>query len=1202
MPIYQTTSDLTRTLRDIDARLLRLENRATTGAAQGAANEGSIIGSGDYLLRTGDTMTGALTLNSSLTATSATFSGNVTIQGTLTVSGGGSFAQDSLVVHLAGAENITGTKSFKAEQRFDGGGTYADPDTGVTRAIKVGANGIAVNGGIKTDTLSASGAVTLTGTLTAAGGTFSSAIVANGGVQYGSSSFLDLSPVATTAASSGTGVGDKVSLHTNYGFGVQSNRLVAYMSSAASFAVRAVSGTGNKSSGATDAVRLGADGTVTATGLISGSAGLTISGGTVSLPAGSLSASSLGVNTITGTGTGSQAAGIGHLAAGTVGNYNIADQAITTQKLSAALIVANSQISGVDAGKFLPGTITADGIFLGAGGHIYAGPTALPVTGNQARVDLNSGGIQAYDGSAQTFNLAANGSLTLKGSITAGSTITGTTVTGTSGLTAGSGNNVFIAGSSGIQLGHATFASAPFRVDMTGALTATSATISGTITGSTVTATNLDATNTVSGAALVANTVTVDKVSVGLQSSDDLMLNGSFADGAVGWSEFRSTGSLLGSGSTTVQAASGTTSYFLNLATNGGRGIANPALPVSAGEQYAIGWKLRAETLPGPFYLHVYFGYTQAFTFGTLATETPATPTLDLFPAGATSSASAGTAAVLHNYTLPATDTWYEFRGSFTVPINARWMRVVPMAWSNATGAWTAYVDDVWLRRQATGTEIAGGVLRTQHFTANTISGTIIQTNTLAADRIATGTLSAQTAITAGTPGGARVEIDGRTSFVGIRLYNASNLNRFNADGTTGALSLTGEINATSGTFSGSITASGDITGGTYTGAVFRSSSTPTASTGGFILDHTGLTLRMPDSANIINNAAISGIEASGAESNFTTTIPNTTLQAVQGFAFEGLWALMVRVANSTSIPANSYIETAATFAVTGGQTYSGSVYYRPYVLAAGAYAVANTGTSGQQLQILFYDSSNALVGTGTGTQKLSSKRRNNYYRLEANGCLAPATATSARLRWVQKGATTTSATTWAEPHWMFDAWQLENQPTSTPYMEGTRTDTSNNISTELAIAGEGSWAKLQSGTEIRNGVIIDSTINETSSIERAAAQTAAALGVTAGTNWTLTQFDAFVTLGRIVTINMRATHSSTPSAGTPIASGLPWSVGTNRHKFIVGVGTASATASAGLAAHVEVYQDDILYRSMASGTWSASNYIHATITYTLLP
>ena len=53
-------------------------------------------------------------------------------------------------------------------------------------------------------------------------------------------------------------------------------------------------------------------------------------------------------------------------------------------------------------------------------------------------------------------------------------------------VTLGSGNSVFIAdGDEGIQLGHATFGSAPFRVTTAGALTATSATVTGDINADT---------------------------------------------------------------------------------------------------------------------------------------------------------------------------------------------------------------------------------------------------------------------------------------------------------------------------------------------------------------------------------------------------------------------------------------------------------------------------------------------------------------------------------------------------------------------------------------------------------------------------------------------------------------------------------------------------------------------------------------------
>src|SRR3990167_4151307 len=58
----------------------------------------------------------------------------------------------------------------------------------------------------------------------------------------------------------------------------------------------------------------------------------------------------------------------------------------------------------------------------------------------------------------------------------------GSLFAGASSAEQGSGNDIFRISSLGIQLGNAIFASAPFRVDMQGNLTATSATIIGNIT------------------------------------------------------------------------------------------------------------------------------------------------------------------------------------------------------------------------------------------------------------------------------------------------------------------------------------------------------------------------------------------------------------------------------------------------------------------------------------------------------------------------------------------------------------------------------------------------------------------------------------------------------------------------------------------------------------------------------------------------
>lgn len=65
--------------------------------------------------------------------------------------------------------------------------------------------------------------------------------------------------------------------------------------------------------------------------------------------------------------------------------------------------------------------------------------------------------------------------------VSASISISSPTITGGT-ITIGTGDAIFKAGPSGIQLGHATFASASFRVDMAGALTATSATITGALT------------------------------------------------------------------------------------------------------------------------------------------------------------------------------------------------------------------------------------------------------------------------------------------------------------------------------------------------------------------------------------------------------------------------------------------------------------------------------------------------------------------------------------------------------------------------------------------------------------------------------------------------------------------------------------------------------------------------------------------------
>jgi len=126
-------------------------------------------------------------------------------------------------------------------------------------------------------------------------------------------------------------------------------------------------------------------------------------------------------------------------------------------------------------------------------------PNAQFVSGSEGKIEISS----------SNFHLDNDGSVVMQGTITAeaGGTIGGFTI-GSDNLTAtdfvlnttnkslslGSGNTIFIADADdGIQLGHATFASAPFSVTPAGVLKAESGTIGGfTLSSNELTATNFE--------------------------------------------------------------------------------------------------------------------------------------------------------------------------------------------------------------------------------------------------------------------------------------------------------------------------------------------------------------------------------------------------------------------------------------------------------------------------------------------------------------------------------------------------------------------------------------------------------------------------------------------------------------------------------------------------------------------------------------
>jgi hypothetical protein len=120
---------------------------------------------------------------------------------------------------------------------------------------------------------------------------------------------------------------------------------------------------------------------------------------------------------------------------------------------------------------------TGDATFMGtilAGSVIASSILAGFITVGGASADVNSHATTISGTKLTTGTVTAD-------YVVASISISSPTITGGS-IAIGSGNNIFKADGNGIYLGHATYGSAPFRVDMSGNLTATSATISGTIT------------------------------------------------------------------------------------------------------------------------------------------------------------------------------------------------------------------------------------------------------------------------------------------------------------------------------------------------------------------------------------------------------------------------------------------------------------------------------------------------------------------------------------------------------------------------------------------------------------------------------------------------------------------------------------------------------------------------------------------------
>lgn len=164
-------------------------------------------------------------------------------------------------------------------------------------------------------------------------------------------------------------------------------------------------------------------------------------------------------------------------------------QDIVVQKT--VMIGTNS--SGSGANVTLKGDTNSGSISIGQAAIAYGNEGIfMGMEDGSAKFSLLSGqnGIQ-WNGSTLSISGSGNFSGQVGAGSVVGSTITGGTMTATSmsgvDITIGSAPNVFKASGQGIWLGAADYASAPFRVDMAGNLTAATGTFGGIVTSQTFT-------------------------------------------------------------------------------------------------------------------------------------------------------------------------------------------------------------------------------------------------------------------------------------------------------------------------------------------------------------------------------------------------------------------------------------------------------------------------------------------------------------------------------------------------------------------------------------------------------------------------------------------------------------------------------------------------------------------------------------------
>ena len=148
---------------------------------------------------------------------------------------------------------------------------------------------------------------------------------------------------------------------------------------------------------------------------------------------------------------------------------------------SSGIWLGNASFTTAPFNVTLSGALTANSATIR--GDIIAGSTFTVATGsNTIRADSSGLYVGASAFATAPFNVTLSGALTANSATIRGDIIAGST------FTVATGSNTIRADSSGLYVGASAFATAPFNVTLSGALTATNGNFIGTITGSDITA------------------------------------------------------------------------------------------------------------------------------------------------------------------------------------------------------------------------------------------------------------------------------------------------------------------------------------------------------------------------------------------------------------------------------------------------------------------------------------------------------------------------------------------------------------------------------------------------------------------------------------------------------------------------------------------------------------------------------------------